>query len=181
MTQFFGSASRLPWIAALLLFLAVAFLRFVPHPTNFAPMTALFFLAPLVFPQRALGLAATFVIVAVTDLIIGLYPGLFFVYGGYLAIGVLGVWAGRQGRSLAGPVAVGLGPVVFFLLSNFGVWLQSGLYPVTGEGLRDCFVLALPFFPMTVAAHVFFVVSVFVAVKALRRALGLQHEQHERS
>jgi hypothetical protein len=38
------------------------------------------------------------------------------------------------------------GSVVFFLISNFGVWVAGRLYPVTMSGLAACYVAALPFF-----------------------------------
>ncbi|MDE1160533.1 MAG: hypothetical protein PW792_01150 [Acidobacteriaceae bacterium] len=34
----------------------------------------------------------------------------------------------------------------FFLLSNFAVWVGSGMYPHSSAGLVSCFVSALPFY-----------------------------------
>jgi DMSO reductase anchor subunit len=39
-----------------------------------------------------------------------------------------------------------LGPTSFFIVSNYAVWDGSGLYPRTLDGLRECFVAALPFY-----------------------------------
>lgn len=41
-----------------------------------------------------------------------------------------------------------LAPTVFFLLSNFGVWIGRGGYvrPLTFEGLMQCYTDALPFY-----------------------------------
>jgi hypothetical protein len=33
----------------------------------------------------------------------------------------------------------------FWVVTNFAVWLCSGMYPMTSQGLADCFALALPF------------------------------------
>ena len=46
----------------------------------------------------------------------------------------------------AGTLAASLS---FFALSNFGVWLTSGMYPHTSAGLMACYVAALPFFQYT--------------------------------
>ena len=35
---------------------------------------------------------------------------------------------------------------IFFLLTNFAVWLGSTTYPQTWAGLIDCYTMALPFF-----------------------------------
>jgi hypothetical protein len=51
---------------------------------------------------------------------------------------------------------------LFFLLSNFGVWL-GGWYPMTGSGLVACFVNAIPFYGYTVAGDLAFTVALFGA------------------
>lgn len=64
----------------------------------------------------------------------------------YLAAMALGHLLLRSRTSLPRFVsAVLLGPTSFFLMSNFAVWLTSGMYPRTGEGLIACYVAALPF------------------------------------
>jgi len=42
--------------------------------------------------------------------------------------------------------------VLFFVVSNFGVWIGSGMYPHTGLGLTACYLAAIPFFTGTVAS-----------------------------
>ena len=44
----------------------------------------------------------------------------------------------------------------FFITTNFGVWLGSGFYPLTAEGLMACYVAALPFFGNTLASTLVF-------------------------
>lgn len=39
-----------------------------------------------------------------------------------------------------------LGPTSFFVISNFAVWLTSGMYPQTPGGLAACYGSALPFY-----------------------------------
>jgi hypothetical protein len=39
-----------------------------------------------------------------------------------------------------------LGPTSFFVLSNYAVWVGSGMYPRTMAGLSTCYVAALPFY-----------------------------------
>ena len=39
--------------------------------------------------------------------------------------------------------------VLFFLLTNFSVWLGSSVYPQTFAGLAACYVAAIPFFQNT--------------------------------
>mgnify|MGYP006162018717 FL=1 len=49
-----------------------------------------------------------------------------------------------------------LGSMVFFLISNFGVWLSGNLYTPDLNGLINCYILAIPFFTNTLISTVFF-------------------------
>ncbi len=42
------------------------------------------------------------------------------------------------------------------LTTNIGVWLGSGFYPQTTEGLIACYIAALPFFGNTLVSTVAF-------------------------
>ena len=59
---------------------------------------------------------------------------------------------------------------LFFLLSNFGVWL-AGWYPMTGAGLLSCYAYAIPFFGYTVAGDLLFTVLLFGSYQWSRRPL----------
>jgi hypothetical protein len=71
--------------------------------------------------------------------------------------------------SFAGSFA---GSIVFFLISNFGVWAASGMYPITWNGLAACYVAAIPFFGNTFLsafAYSFVLFAAYeVALKAVR-------------
>lgn len=51
--------------------------------------------------------------------------------------------------------ALGSG-IVFFLISNFGVWLFSGMYPLSGAGLLACYGAGIPFIHGTMFGALFF-------------------------
>jgi hypothetical protein len=50
--------------------------------------------------------------------------------------------------------------LVFFALSNFGMW-ASGYYPRTWAGLVACYTAALPFFRNTLASDVLYSAVLF--------------------
>lgn len=130
--------------ALIFVLLTIGFLsRLVPHVWNFTPVLALAllsgtalngwwrFVVPLVF-------------MVVTDVILGFYPSIVINWVALAACVGIGIWLGRKPswtRIGAGSLAAA---VVFFVISNFGVWLES--YPKTVAGFVDCYVLALPFF-----------------------------------
>jgi hypothetical protein len=51
--------------------------------------------------------------------------------------------------------------VIFFLLTNLGVWMSSPSYPPTWEGLMACYTAAIPFFQNTIAGDLFYVTLLF--------------------
>ena len=61
--------------------------------------------------------------------------------------------------------------ILFFALTNFGVWLLSGMYPMTASGLAACYVAAIPFFQNTVAGDLFFSGVLFGGLALMERAV----------
>ncbi|MFT4973813.1 MAG: hypothetical protein ACI9JY_003024, partial [Saprospiraceae bacterium] len=48
-----------------------------------------------------------------------------------------------------------------FLITNFGSWMSSGMYPKTGSGLMACYAAGIPFFWNTLAGDLFYVAVLF--------------------
>jgi hypothetical protein len=76
----------------------------------------------------------------------GFYGGqMIFVYGAFLLI----TWIGTQIKKVNTVnvllAAVGTG-VLFFLITNLGVWILSTMYPHTAQGLLACYAAAIPFY-----------------------------------
>lgn len=91
-----------------------------------------------------IGILLSVVLMFASDLILGLHETVLFVYLGVAAAALFGFGAGKL--PLKGLSAGLLASAAFFLISNFGVWMMSGLYPVSAAGLKDCFLMAIPFF-----------------------------------
>jgi hypothetical protein len=68
--------------------------------------------------------------------------------------------ASRKTPLTIGAAAVA-GSILFFILTNFGMWLFSGIYPLTREGLVACYVAAIPFFQNTLAGDLTFTAALF--------------------
>ena len=56
-----------------------------------------------------------------------------------------------------------LGSVIFYLISNFGVWYFGNLYEKNFNGLMECYFLAIPFFKNTVLSTVIFTYAALIA------------------
>jgi len=71
-------------------------------------------------------------------------------------------------RVAAGAV---LGPTSFFVVSNYGVWAASGMYPHTLAGFWACYAAAIPFYRNDLAATTIVLTAAF-GVPALVRRLN---------
>jgi hypothetical protein len=79
-----------------------------------------------------------------------------------LAIPALAGIATRRWQGAVPIVATMVGSsLAFFILSNAAVWAFSGLYPMTQQGLVECFVAALPFLDKTVMGDLFWAAVLF--------------------
>ncbi len=144
-------------------------LRVVPHPANFAPVGATAVFAGRHFSRRT-AVLITWGAMFTGDVLLSYFHGypLFtvtslFVYGGFGLQALLGFFF--RERFVGGILAAGLGSIGFFLLSNFGVWLEGGLYPYTPAGLLSCYVAAIPFFPATLAADLVWILLLMGAYR----------------
>lgn len=136
--------------AALALVAFGVIMRLIPHPPNFAPVGAIALFGGAVLPRK-LGWWLPLAVMAVSDLFIGFYSGILFTWAAFLLVGLYGQTLRRSGtwqRIFLGSLGSGL---IFFIVSNLGVFLQSGLYPHTWAGLAQCYAMAVPFFRNTLA------------------------------
>jgi hypothetical protein len=159
-------------LAALLTAIAVAaLLRLVPHPPNFSPIDAMALFSGAYVGRRALAFVAPLAALLLSDLVLGFYHGLATVYATVALIVVIG-WLVSSRRT---PLRIGAGAlagsVIFFVITNFGMWLFSGFYPVTYAGLVACYTAAIPFFQNTVAGDLFYTVLLFGGFALAERLL----------
>ena len=123
------------------IFVALAASRFIPHPWNFTSLLALSFYVPAILGLRYIPLLI--LSFAITDFFIGYHSLTHWTWGSVLLIGFLPIYF-KNSIFLRIPGAL-TGAVIFFLATNFGVWL-TGSYGYTLEGFVACYTLAIPFF-----------------------------------
>jgi hypothetical protein len=161
-------------LAPLLTILAIAAYRMAPHPWNVAPVGALFVLSGLYLGAGWRAWALPFAAVILSDALVYLRWDGSLLHperlGDYLAFALILLmgrsaagrgWAFRLGGVLAAPI-------LFFLVSNFAVWVTGEQpYPPTFGGLWDCYVAALPFFRGTLAGDWLFGFAGMAAIERL--------------
>ena len=122
------------------------FSRLIPHPPNFTPITAIALFSIINFKNKYLALSIPIICLFLSDLIIGLSLINLFVYLSFIVISGVGYFFGKINIK-----SVLTSSLIFFFVTNFGVWLIG--YPNTIEGFIACFVAALPFFGWTIAGN----------------------------
>jgi hypothetical protein len=151
--------------------------RLVPHAPNFAPVGGVSLFAG----GRLSGWKAyllPLVLMLVTDPLVGGYSfATPFVYASFMIY----VWIGSRLRSTQNPLAIGgaalAGSVQFFLISNFGVWLNPATtYAHNTAGLMTCYMAAIPYYRNTVLADLFYSAALYGAFALLSRRLPAQSQ-----
>lgn len=144
--------------ALFLLILAAALTRLLPHPANFAPITAMAVFGAIRFADRRAAVLAPLVALLLSDLVRevlyrqglvadwGLYRGMWVVYGTTALVALLGLLA--HGTRSVGVIAATTlaGSCLFFAVTNFAVWAGGSHYPHTLAGFVTCYEAAIPFF-----------------------------------
>ncbi len=164
-----------------------AFSRIIPHGANVSPLAAIGLFGAAHFAKRwqafLIPIAATWA----SDLFINnviysqyypsftwFYEGFYWQYGSYLLITLLGVVLFKTNVSalkvLGGSVGSG---VIFFLVSNFGCWVGSSIYPQNLGGLATCYAAGLPFYKGTLMGDTLFSVVLFGGYYLLQKQFSV--------
>ena len=149
-------------LALLTAIVAAAAMRLLPHPPNFSPIAAMALFSGAFLPRRALSFVAPFAALAISDALLGgFYPGMNFVYLSFGLTVLIGWLVAKRRTALTVAGAALASSVLFFILTNFGMWLFSGFYPLSWAGLAACYVAAIPFFQNTLAGDILFTALLF--------------------
>lgn len=156
---------------------AAAATRLIPHPPNVTPIGAMALFGGATLSSKKFAFAVPLAAMALSDLVLGFlvygygwfHPVMPFVYGSFALTVCLGLWVRRRYSPVRIGSAVLIGSVLFFLVSNFGVWFVGGLYPWTMEGLLACYVAAIPFFRYMLMGDAVYTIVLFGGFTLMQR------------
>ncbi len=144
------------------LILILAFARLIPHPPNFTPIIAVALISGYFFKNINLSLLILLVAMLLSDLFIGFYENMIFVYASLLLITFVFHKISKKINYKNLFIYCFAGSLIFFIFSNFGVWAlgSPGVLDVAYErnisGLVECYILAIPFFGNTFLSTLIF-------------------------
>lgn len=127
------------------LILAAAASRLLPHPPNFTPVGAVALFGGACLADKRLAFLVPLAAMFLSDLVLGLHRGMPVIYLCFALVVCLGFRLRCHRRPLPVAAAAVAGALLFYLVSNFGVWARGRMYPLTIDGLAACYVAALPF------------------------------------
>jgi len=133
--------------------------RIIPHPANFTPLIAIAMFGAAYLGRKVWMFIIPFLAYWFSDIVLnntiyaGYFEGFTIFHSGliYTFIGLALIvlvsypllkkvnWKRILGTGL-------IGSIIFFLVSNFAVWLSGTMYPINFQGLMACYVAAIPFF-----------------------------------
>ena len=144
------------------LILILAFARLIPHPPNFTPIIAVAIMSSYFFRNILLSCTVIIISMLLADIFIGFYKNIFFVYLSLLLITYIFSHINRKIKLKNLFIFGLLGSIIFFILSNFGVWILSEMYEKNLNGLINCYLLAVPFFINTLLSTIIFSYTAFL-------------------
>ncbi len=163
------------FIALTLIVLGVG-MRFLPHPANFAPIAAIALFSG-VYLKKWYACIVPLAAMILSDAVIGFHNTIVFTWGSFLAVGAIGWYVQRRKNPIAIVLGALAGSVLFYIVTNFGVWMVSDLYAKSWQGLLECYTLALPFFRNTLAGDLFYTGIFFGLYELIAYAVRRTHKE----
>ena len=171
--------------------LLAAFSRIIPHMPNFSPLGVIGLFGAAHFTKKwqafLIPIAATWL----SDLFINnviyakyypeftwLYQDFYWQYGSYLLIALAGIFIFNKinpQKVIAGALT---STSIFFLVSNFGCWIGSTIYPQNFGGLMTCYAAGIPFLKGTILGDLFYSGVLFGSFALAQRQFPVLHVKY---
>lgn len=154
-------------------------LRLIPKIPNIAPIAAIALFSAAYFKNKQHAFLVTLAALFASDLALQIqywlgystYPGFYgsmpFVYAGFAAVVGVGFLLRNKVNALNLTGAILGGSLAFYLISNFGVWATSTMYPKSLMGLIECYVAGIPFIKWTLVGNFIYSFALFGGFEAI--------------
>ncbi|MFY0600174.1 MAG: hypothetical protein JXR03_10925 [Cyclobacteriaceae bacterium] len=138
--------------------------RTIFHVPNFAALAGVGLFSGFYFRSQ-MAYVIPLLAVLISDFFIGFYDlgSMAFVYAAWMLPVLIGKWKLSMpalNKYISSFLVIGakavLASLSFYVVSNLGVWLFSGMYSLSLSGLIECYVMAVPFFRATILGDILF-------------------------
>lgn len=173
------------WGIVAIIVLVVAMSRLIPHTMafslfNFSPLGGIALFSAAYFNRKYMAYLLPIAALWATNLLIDnifyakYYNGFAWfanpeVYFAFLLIVLMGTGLLKKVTMPRLGIAAVSSSLVFFIVTNFYVWLNTPLYPKTADGILACYIAAIPFYWNTLYSDLFYVGVLFGGFELVKR------------
>ena len=156
------------------LVMGAGLMRLIPNVNGFVPVTAATVFAAAFIGRKGWAVLLPIFSVWITDLVLNntvyasffngftwLTPGFAFQFSAYALISLMGFQVGQNASASRIGLFSIFSSLIFFLVTNFGVWIGGGFYASNFSGLMECYAMGLPFLERSLVADVLFAQVLF--------------------
>jgi len=167
-------------IAIAIIFLGIYY-RLIPHPPNFSPLIPISVFSGTILSRKInkmLSFLLPIFILFTTDIFLGFHKTMFFVYLSFLISSLSSYYIDKflklidykkiTKTLISSNILSLINTILFFLISNLGVFLTTNLYSKDLNGLLLCYFMALPFLKNSILSSFIFTTLIFSLVPLLR-------------
>ena len=155
------NSANFKFYSAMVLIIILAFSRIIPHPPNFTPILGMAVFAGAIFDKKIYSFLILLLAMILSDLFLGFHSSMLIIYFAIFLNVVIGIYLISKIDYFKICISLVLGSLVFFIITNFAVWVSSDMYPHSLEGLLACYTMALPFLQSTVISTVLYGIGAF--------------------
>lgn len=154
--------------------LVAAISRLLPHPYNFTPIAAMALFGAVYFENKVVAFIVPLIAMFLSDVALELTTGwgfhdtIAYVYASFILTSCIGLLVKRNPNVLSIAAGSISASVLFFLITNFGVWAAQGFIG-GASGLNATYVMGLPFFTRTLAGDLFYNALLFGSFYLVQR------------
>jgi hypothetical protein len=160
---------KTPLIVISTIIFTLALFRLLPHWPNVSPVAAMALFGGAYFADKRVAFIVPFVALFLSDLFLGLHNSMIFVYAGFGLTVAIGLLLKSRVTLTNTTFAVVAASAAFFLLTNFGAWMTSGIYSKSAEGLMQAYIAGIPFFQNSLLGNLGYAVVIFGGYHLLQK------------
>ena len=156
-------------IIPMILFVLLVLSRMITEIPNFTATIALVMFTGYLIQNRFLSVLVILLSQVVSDLYLGIYSSMIFVYAAYISIALLSPIIMKKMNTKSVVLSSVISPSIFFIISNFGVWLTGSMYTFNLSGLITCYIAGIPFFDESLISTILFALTIFSIMKLVTK------------
>ena len=157
-----------------MMILTAAFCRLIPHPANFAPIGAMALFGAAHYKSKWAAFGIPLLALWLSDLAVNnilyasyyktftlFHSGFYWIYGTIALTTLAGFFLLKKVNIFTVAGSGFIASLMFFIITNFGVFPGNPLYTQDFSGLMACYAAGIPFFGGTLAGNLFYSTILF--------------------